>query len=105
MVEAYVLMVTGFPAVNIKYYLGDALWNDVGFRMRSLCGGSGGRGGGGMDGSGTITVQVGRDVVDVADLQAGGTVHRSSAAVIRRLNASTLQRKLAGGSAVEVVVN
>ena len=74
--------------------------------MRSLRGGSGGRGGGGggRDGAGTVTVEVGGDVVDVADLQAGGAVHRPSAAVVRRLTASTLQRKLAG-AAVEVVVN
>jgi len=96
------------------YYLGDALWNDVWLRMRSLRNGSdrqGGGRGGRRTGSGTVAVEVGGDVVDVADLKARGAVHRPAAGVERRLWTSTLHRKLElaaaatyGGAVVEVVV-
>jgi len=83
--------------------------------------GGGGGGGGrldGDDGGRIVAVEVGGDVVDVADLEAGGAVHRSTAdrrRVVERRRAavSTLRRpgplELAGAAAaaadaVEVVV-
>ena len=60
-----------------------------------------------MNGGGLIAVEVGGDVVDVADLEAGGAVHRPSAGVERRRRRTSTRNReveLAAGAAVEVVI-